>query len=700
MAGFSSMDNFISEVTAGGKFWRQDFFKLYAGGTAVAGNWYDLTQGNGTPCQYLHGNMIQNYDFVAGTTPWIFSGANWTYAAATHSMTRVANADAVALTQYTKCVPGQSYFVTVSATVSAGAFTIALGGTNGGTTLTGTGVVRQVIVCGATALAPLTITPNGTAACTLLDLVSIQPLAGTFIPYNDLTEGALWHGGDTPAGDTKHLINFGAWANFATGLPAVLMLVDMLGVYPRIATDSALVQPLNCCHCAGKGQLIADGQTAFNEQTITNVTTTVVVKATEGVTGGSANASCNKIAVGAAFTTGTIADKVVALGAGYVRAKYVYMWIRSSVALNAGDLAFGTDESAQMASSQDVNLPAIAQDTWTRVRLDVSGVTSTDKDAVISVGFKALVDKGACNIYVDDIVWVLPDGVIANGNFYGNATYWTANANWAYASGTVQRTANASPTTLQQDNLNLVSKCPYLVTYTISGWSAGTVTVSIGGTAGTARGANGEFTEIITAGSSNSSIIFTPDATFNGSISHVTCFAQFPRSDAGTSTSGNGVRMFYVMDNALSNGANAANVVIKYTNSGATQGTSNRMLGGTVVNTASDVVAHLPHSGVAAGKYAPFLPLQAGDYGIQSVESFQFSAAQATANGAVNLCICKPIASIPITTAYVAAERDLLNQLPSLPRVRDGACLMFLVFVGGVIAAGSQFQGYADFGWS
>jgi hypothetical protein len=35
--GFTSIDNFISEVSAG-KTWRQDFIKLYAGGTAVAGN--------------------------------------------------------------------------------------------------------------------------------------------------------------------------------------------------------------------------------------------------------------------------------------------------------------------------------------------------------------------------------------------------------------------------------------------------------------------------------------------------------------------------------------------------------------------------------------------------------------------------------------------------------------------------------------
>jgi hypothetical protein len=113
--------------------------------------------------------------------------------------------------------------------------------------------------------------------------------------------------------------------------------------------------------------------------------------------------------------------------------------------------------------------------------------------------------------------------------------------------------------------------------------------------------------------------------------------------------------------------------------------------------TASDVVSHIPHSGVGAGKYGPFIPLAAGDYGIQKADLFQFSAAQATADAAVDLIVCKQLASIPLTTAFVAAERDLMNQLPSLPRVRDGACLMFLHHSGAVTASGTAFMGYVDF---
>jgi hypothetical protein len=703
--GFSSVDNFISEVGAG-KFWRQDFMKLHAPAPAVAGYWWDISQGNGTPAQYLHGNYITNYDFVAGTDPWVFSGAYWSYAAGTHSMSRSANGDGIALSQNTRCVPGQSYMVTVSATVSAGAFTVALGGTNGGTTLTGTAVVRQIIVCGATANAPLTITPNATAACTLMDLVSVQPIVGTFTPYNDLTEGALWHGGNVSP-DTKHPVNWGAWANFATGLPIVLMLVDVLGVYTRVSTTTTIKQILSATDIAGGGARILTGTTLFDEEATANVTNTLVTKATESIPGGSANLTCNKFAITDAFTTGKFCCKVTSAAlnpelASYPKAKYVYFWIRSSHALDAGDISFCTDETAKLASSQDVLLPAVPADTWTRVRLDVSQVATTDRDTVISIGLKAVVDQNlSYSLYVDDFVYTLPDGVIANGNFVGAATYWTCGtANWAYGSGDVVRTANADVSTLSQGNLPIVAKCPYQVQYTIAGRNAGGVTVSLGGTAGTQRTANGTWTQTIIPGVGDNTIVFTPDATFDGHISHVIVFAKFPRCDEGLATFGDGVRMFYVLDNALTNGTGANNTLIKYTNSGAAIGTSNKDLGGTVGNLVSTTQGHLPHSGPAVLKYGPFLPMAPGDHGIQSVESMQFTGAGNQADGAHNLLVCKPIASIPITTAYVAAERDLMSQLPSLPRIRDGAYLMFITFNGGATAAASQFQGYMDFAWS
>jgi hypothetical protein len=580
--------------------------------------------------------------------------------------------------------------VTFVLTRSAGSITPSLGGTNG-TARSSSATFREIIRCG-TSNKDLVFTPDATFAGTL-DLVGVQQMLD-FLPYNDACEGALYHGPDVSP-DTKHLINFGAWANFATGLPAVLMLVDVLGCYPVIDCTKAYFQELDCARPAQTvfGSIIDNCQDAWNEESITNVTSTLVVKATEGVAGASANPNCCKFAITDVFTTGKICDEVVTAYVDYRRAEFVYMWLRSSINLDSGDLSWCTDETAALASSQDTVInTALTANTWTRVKIDVSAVAVTDRDAVISIGLKANVDKNQTyNLYVDDVIFVREDPCVYNGKFTGNANGWTLGSNWAYRSNDIERTANASITTAEQTLLPVVQKCPYEITYTISNCSAGGVTVSLGGTDGTKRTADGTYTEVIVCGTTNYTLAFTPDASFNGRIDGVYCFPNVPRCD----DTGEGVRMLYVLDNALSNGAGASNVSINYTNQ---SGTGNRALGGTVVNMASDVVSHLPHSGVAAGKYAPFLPLQAGDYGVRNVQGFTFSGAQAAS--AMNLLLVKHIASIPITTAYVAAERDLMNQLPSMPRIRDGACLMFLVFVGGVIAAGSQFQGYIDVAWS
>jgi hypothetical protein len=698
--GFTSIDDFISEVTAG-KFWRQDFIKLYAGGTAVAGNWYDLTQGNGNPAQYLHGNLVLNADFVTSQQPWQIGSSNWAYTPATHLMTRTANADLSTLYQTIKVQRGVPYYVVFTLTRSAGSITVSIGGT-AGTARSTAATFREVVVCGSTDK-NITFTPDASFAGTV-DLVSVQPVFGGFVPYNDLTEGALWHGGDVSP-DTKHLVNYGAWTNAATGVASVLSLVDVLGVYPRVRTDSAAVQALYGAD-AYTGNILNDCQGDWNEQTPANTAHSLVLKSTEGVTGASSNLYCVKLTISNdTFATGIVGSKVVVVGSGvaagtvanYVYSKYVYAWVRSTINLDAGDISFCTDETANLASSQDVVLPALTANTWTRVRLDVSAIALTDKDTIISLGMKVVNDKNqAFSVYWDDVRWCPTDGVLYNGTFTGAATGWTLNTGWAYNSNNVRHTAG-NILTMEQASLPVYAKVPYRVTLTMLNRTAGSVTVSLGGgTASTAISTNADNEVIITCGSTNQTLAITPTTDFDGDLDDIICAPLIPRADEAESYFGGGVRMYYVLDNALGNGANASTTVIKYTNQA---GTKDRAIGATINNTASDVVAHLPHSGVGAGKYGPFIPLQAGDYGIRQADSLQFSAAQATAEGGVDVVVCKPIASIPLTTAFVAAERDLMNQLPSLPKIRDGACLMFLHHSGAVTASGVGFMGYCDFAW-
>jgi hypothetical protein len=157
-------------------------------------------------------------------------------------------------------------------------------------------------------------------------------------------------------------------------------------------------------------------------------------------------------------------------------------------------------------------------------------------------------------------------------------------------------------------------------------------------------------------------------------------------------TDGVGLRAYLVPTVAA--GATAHNVSLSYTDQGGTSGNS---LPVTVACTASAIVGHITHSGVAANNYGPFLPLASGDTGIRSVQSITLSAASLAGTGA--LVLCRPLATVPITTLGVMGERDLVNMVPSMPKVVDGACLTWLWFAGAATAASTNFYGSVDFAW-
>lgn len=156
-------------------------------------------------------------------------------------------------------------------------------------------------------------------------------------------------------------------------------------------------------------------------------------------------------------------------------------------------------------------------------------------------------------------------------------------------------------------------------------------------------------------------------------------------------TNGVGCRLFTVQ--TATNGATAQNIALSYTDSAGNAGNA---LPVTVAMTASTIVGHIGHSGTAANNYGPFLPLASGDLGVQNVASVTMSAAN---TGTFALCLAKPLAQIPITTVSVMAERDLLNQLPSLPQIKDGACLTWLYFAGAATAASTNFYGSLEAAW-
>lgn len=156
-------------------------------------------------------------------------------------------------------------------------------------------------------------------------------------------------------------------------------------------------------------------------------------------------------------------------------------------------------------------------------------------------------------------------------------------------------------------------------------------------------------------------------------------------------TNGAGLRLFQVQTVAA--GATAQNLALSYTDQAGNTGNA---LGATVSMTGSAIVGHISHSGVAANNYGPFLPLASGDSGVRNVASVTMSAAN---TGTFALCLAKPLAQITLGVASVYHEKDLLNQIPSMPVIKDGACLSLIFVAGAATAASTTFIGHTEAVW-
>jgi len=136
-----------------------------------------------------------------------------------------------------------------------------------------------------------------------------------------------------------------------------------------------------------------------------------------------------------------------------------------------------------------------------------------------------------------------------------------------------------------------------------------------------------------------------------GGINANTTTAQTVNTTALTRyTDGVGVMMILEVTTAL--GSTAASVTINYTNSSGTTGRST----GALPMTASAATFRLQP--VAGGA---LIPLQAGDIGVQSVQTITFSAAMGA--GVVALLLYKPLLLVPTLASTVFVERSTPNML-------------------------------------
>lgn len=155
---------------------------------------------------------------------------------------------------------------------------------------------------------------------------------------------------------------------------------------------------------------------------------------------------------------------------------------------------------------------------------------------------------------------------------------------------------------------------------------------------------------------------------------------------------GEGLRMFMSAQGAAL-GANAPTCVVNYLDTAGGAGATT-----TFTSTASAVRGSIINTGAAANKYAPFLPLAAGDTGVSDIVNVVWSGT-AHASGTVILKLCKPLWTMPIPATGVYTKADFVNSIPSMRKIPDGACIQFLLFnTAATTLSGSIFCDF-DYGY-
>ncbi len=202
-------------------------------------------------------------------------------------------------------------------------------------------------------------------------------------------------------------------------------------------------------------------------------------------------------------------------------------------------------------------------------------------------------------------------------------------------------------------------------------------------------------------------VIKLSDTTFSLATSYANAVAgtAINITDAGTGThtvnwllprytNGAGLNAIFFNPAATAMGAGTPNLSLNYTNSSQVAARATPTVLPVGKTAASN--SHILYTGATgAGKYNYAVPRASGDSGIASIEGIRNSTSYVS--GTYCVALYKELARFPVTTLGVAAERDFLNQLPSLPRVYDGAALYFVIGSGAATPANSAFSGHLDF---
>ena len=140
---------------------------------------------------------------------------------------------------------------------------------------------------------------------------------------------------------------------------------------------------------------------------------------------------------------------------------------------------------------------------------------------------------------------------------------------------------------------------------------------------------------------------------------------------------GEGVKAYLVATNPYVGGQVFQ---ITYTNQSGVAGQTSEWV---TANTATNIATIL-NSGVGNPYRGPFIQLQSGDRGIRSVDGIQMFAPN---GGLAALVLVRPLATVIASDVQCVSETDFLIDLPSLPKIYDGAYLNLLFCPNGSAAA-------------
>lgn len=144
----------------------------------------------------------------------------------------------------------------------------------------------------------------------------------------------------------------------------------------------------------------------------------------------------------------------------------------------------------------------------------------------------------------------------------------------------------------------------------------------------------------------------------------------------GVQHSGENVQMFF--EPMTSAALSLTTITVNYTNNNGVNGQS---LGATTKTTnatkyAMSSAIYTP--GASNFNFGPFLPHGVGNTGVQSVQSIQLNAGESSGRYGIIL-LCEPITMLQTSGTFILSNRDFIFSKPSLPRIKDGACLNLIM---------------------